>query len=994
MENGKPAWKIQQKEGEKAYDLSTILVKFKERVTRKQRNDLASLARGKFKDKNEDGIDDRYQHILRGRLALIKLEGAKGQDLATRALLALQNHPFIEYAEHNYLHYIDLTIPNDPDFDELWGLHNDGQSGGTSDADIDAPEAWDITTGSSEVIVGVIDTGVDYTHEDLADNMWTNPGEIVGDGVDNDGNGYVDDIHGWNTITESGDPMDDHWHGTHCSGTIGAVGNNVYNDDKRVVGVGVNWRVKIIAIKFLNSGASGTTGDAIEAINYSLALKNNGVNIRVLSNSWGGGGFSQGLYDAITDAHTAGMLFVAAAGNNNGLDNDTFPHYPSSYPHDNVVAVASTDHNDNLSGFSNIGPTTVDLGAPGSSIFSTLPGNGYGTSSGTSMATPHVAGVAALMLSVNNELSVSELKDNLMNTGDLIPALSGLCVSGKRLNAYNSLPPLWLSADPTSKIVTKGETATYNINIEHVIGFSESVTLNLDTSSTSINANITFQPNPVSPGSSPSMNVDTTETAPGDYIITVIGDSGSISKTTTVMLTVEPEGLINETYSSNDTPKPIPDCKFPEYLPDSPGIITSTINVPDSLTIWNTTCVVEITHTWIGDLILKLKSPAGTEVILRDREGGSADAINEIWTYDLPEFRGENTAGTWTLEVSDNMWADVGTLESWTLRIDGIPDGSVNQAPTVTITEPSEDPYTSYSGDLITFEGTAYDYDYEPPDDISGGIEWNSSIDGDFGTGASVTTHLSAGTHIITARVRDSGGKLGSDSTTVKVYTEPTVEITAPAHGSSFTQGDSVIFTGTATDQVDGDISSSIQWTSSKNGLLGTGASVTTSALSADLNPHTIWAKATNLYSLTGNDSITVTVNESVPQGQVGVNELVTGRYETTGRGKNKVTTFLEIAEFSRGDGVVIRALVKDTSGPIANAVVDIEIAEPETHNLTTGPSDDEGWAEAKWQTKEPNRRGRGGTTPGNYTATVTNVTADGYTWDGIGTSTSFDLLQ
>jgi hypothetical protein len=253
---------------------------------------------------------------------------------------------------------------------------------------------------------------------------------------------------------------------------------------------------------------------------------------------------------------------------------------------------------------------------------------------------------------------------------------------------------------------------------------------------------------------------------------------------------------------------------------------------------------------------------------------------------------------------------------------------------------------------------------------------------------------LSAGTHIITARVRDSGGKLGSDSTTVKVYTEPTVEITAPAHGSSFTQGDSVTFTGTATDKVDGDISSSIQWTSSKNGLLGTGASVTTSALSADLNPHTIWAKATNLYSLTGNDSITVTVNESVPQGQVGVNELVTGRYETTGRGKNKVTTFLEIAEFSRGDGVVIRALVKDTSGPIANAVVDIEIAEPETHNLTTGPSDDEGWAEAKWQTKEPNRRGRGGTTPGNYTATVTNVTADGYTWDGIGTSTSFDLLQ
>jgi subtilisin-like proprotein convertase family protein len=992
MENGKLAWKLQQKEGEKAYDLSTILVKFKKGVTTGKRKELAGLAGGKFKDKNEDGIDDHFQNIMGGRLALIKLEGARDQDLATRALLALQNHPLIAYAEHNYLHYID-ELPSDPLFDELWGLHNYGQTGGTDDADIDAPEAWawDITTGSSEVIVGVIDTGVDYTHIDLDDNMWINPGEWgngkENNGIDDDGNGYVDDVHGINAITGTGNPMDDHGHGTHCSGTIGAIGNN------GIGVVGVNWDIQIMALKFLDADGYGSTANAIKCINYAVEQKNSGVNIRVLSNSWGGGPFSQALLDAINYANDGGILFVASAGND-GSDNDSSPHYPSSYEAPNVMAVGSTDHNDNRSSFSNYGATSVDLFAPGSSILSTLPGNDYGTKSGTSMAAPHVSGVAALMLSENIDLSVSQLKDNLMNTGDLIPALSDLCVSGKRLNAYNSLPPLWLSADPTSQTITQGEPATYNINVESVIGFSDQVGLDY-ISYPAINANITFKPNPGTPGSSPSMDVvTTTETNPGDYLITVTGDSGSISKTTAVSLTVNPEGLITEIYSSDDTPTPIPDCKFPEDLPDSPGIITSTINVPDSLTIWNTTCVVEITHTWIGDLILKLKSPAGTEVILRDREGGSADAINEIWTYDLPEFRGENTAGTWTLEVSDNMWADVGTLESWTLRIDGIPDGSVNQAPTVTITEPSEDPYTSYSGDLITFEGTAYDYDYEPPDDISGGIEWNSSIDGDFGTGASVTTHLSAGTHIITARVRDSGGKLGSDSTTVKVYTEPTVEITAPAHGSSFTQGDSVTFTGTATDKVDGDISSSIQWTSSKNGLLGTGASVTTSALSADLNPHTIWAKATNLYSLTGNDSITVTVNESVPQGQVGVNELVTGRYETTGRGKNKVTTFLEIAEFSRGDGVVIRALVKDTSGPIANAVVDIEIAEPETHNLTTGPSDDEGWAEAKWQTKEPNRRGRGGTTPGNYTATVTNVTADGYTWDGIGTSTSFDLLQ
>jgi len=224
-QNEKPAWITQQNAAKKIYDLSTIMVKFKEGITKRQRKDIASLAKGKFKDKNQDGIDDRYQHILHGRLALIKLEGAKGQDLATQALRALQNHPLIEYAEYNYLHYID-TSPNDPRFDELWGLHNTGQTGGTPDADIDAPEAWDTSTGSAEVVVGVIDTGIDYDHQDLAANMWINPGEIAGNGVDDDGNGYVDDIHGINAITETGDPEDDHGHGTHCAGTIGAVGNN------------------------------------------------------------------------------------------------------------------------------------------------------------------------------------------------------------------------------------------------------------------------------------------------------------------------------------------------------------------------------------------------------------------------------------------------------------------------------------------------------------------------------------------------------------------------------------------------------------------------------------------------------------------------------------------------------------------------------------------------------------------------------------------------
>jgi subtilisin-like proprotein convertase family protein len=815
--------------------------------------------------------------------------------------------------------------------------------------------------------------------------MWTNPGEIPGNGVDDDGNGYVDDIHGWNTITESGDPIDDHGHGTHCSGTIGAIGHNG-------IGVaGVNWSVKIIAIKFLNSGGSGTTGDAIEAINYILALKNNGVNIRVLSNSWGGGGYSQGLYDAINATNNVGILFVAAAGND-GLDNDTFPHYPSSYDNENVVAVANTDHNDNLSSLSNYGTNSVDLAAPGSSILSTLPGNLYGFGSGTSMATPHVAGVAALLLSVNDGLTFLELKNYLMEYGDPLTALDGKCVSGKRLNAYNSLeqvPPLGptfrLSADPPHHTINQGQDATYTINIESVLGFSNPVDL---SASSNITATITFTPDPGTPGSSSEMRVTTTTaTVPADYIITVTGDSSDITKDTTVSLTVKHKDWTEISYTNN-IPISIPDSVWPY-----PGIMPpSTIDVPDSLNIEEAVvCKVHITHTYIGDLIVKLTSPGGIEVTLHDRGGGSGNSINR--TYYLPEFIGKNTAGTWTLYVSDNFPVDVGELQEWTLIMGGTAAGPVNQAPTVTITEPTDDPYTSYYGDPITFTGTADDPE---AGDISSSIDWTSSKDGYLDTGDQISSStLSAGIHTITAEAIDSGGKSGSDSTTVKVYEEPTVEITAPAPGSSFTQGDSITFTGTANDPVDGNISADIVWSSDMDDPLGIGASVTTSAL--NVGTHTITAEATNSYPpdpdpMTGSASITVTVNESLPQGQVGVNTLETGKYVTTGRGKNKVTEFVGTGTFNQGDGVVIRATVKDTSGaPIANAVVDIEITGPEIHNLSTGPSDNEDLAEAKWKTR---KKGKGGTTPGKYTATVSNVTADGYTWDGIGTNTSFDLLQ
>ena len=351
---------------------------------------------------------------------------------ADAAIAAHSNNPAIEYIEPNYI-VRTTAIPDDSDFNQHWGLHNTGQNGGTPDADIDAVEAWDITTGSSDVVVGVIDTGVDYTHPDLADNIWTNPGEIAGDGIDNDGNGYIDDIHGYDFVNNDGDPFDDEGHGTHVAGTIAARGNNGTG------ATGVNWSAQIMGLKFLGANGSGTTFAAIQSIEYATMMKTRyGVNIDLTNNSWGGGGFSQSLYDAIEAAGNADQLFVAAAGNASN-NNDNSPSYPASYDLDNIISVAATDRNDRKSGFSNYGATTVDLGAPGSSIYSTFPGNRYGSISGTSMASPHVAGVAALLWADDSGLSALEVKERILASVDPIDALDGITVTGGRLNAFGAL---------------------------------------------------------------------------------------------------------------------------------------------------------------------------------------------------------------------------------------------------------------------------------------------------------------------------------------------------------------------------------------------------------------------------------------------------------------------------------------------------------------------------------------------------------------------------
>jgi subtilisin family serine protease len=279
---------------------------------------------------------------------------------------AFNANPDVIYAEPNYIYHATNRFPKDPDFSDLWGLHNTGQTvngtSGTVDIDMDAPRAWQCVTGGSEVIIGVIDSGVDWHHPELSGSIWINATEHNGTaGVDDDGNGYIDDIRGWDFVDNDNDPMDYAGHGTHVSGTIAAAGDN------GVAVSGVMWKAKIMPIRFLDALGYGSTIDAISAIEYGV---DNGA--RILNNSWGGAGFSQALKDAISYAQTKGVLFIAAAGNGSG-DTDANSHYPSSYDNPNILSVAAVDQNGNLASFSNYGATTVDLGAPGTNIYSTIP---------------------------------------------------------------------------------------------------------------------------------------------------------------------------------------------------------------------------------------------------------------------------------------------------------------------------------------------------------------------------------------------------------------------------------------------------------------------------------------------------------------------------------------------------------------------------------------------------------------------------------------------
>lgn len=391
------------------------------------------------------------------RVAHVKLNSvANENDLIAN----IKNNPNVSIVEPNFIYHASYGFnkSNDPLFGKLWGISNSGQPDsagqtGIPGVDINATEAWKVQTGSKNVIIAVIDTGINYKSADLKDNMWINEKESNGKkGVDDDGNGFVDDIYGWNFVKNNSNPLDDQGHGSHCSGTIGAKGN----DGKGIVGV--NWNTRLMALKFLDSNGSGSLDNALKAIDY--ATKNGA---KVMSNSWGGGGFSETLKQAIERSNQAGAIFIAAAGNESN-NNDESPSYPASYDVPNIISVAAIDNQGKLANFSNYGKNLVHIAAPGVNIFSTT-NKGYDSWSGTSMATPHVSGVAGLMFSQYPEMTNLQVKDLILKTARPLKGLKNKVKTAGLVDAYAALMQIVPAPDMNDPI--NWQTVSYQLASEH-----------------------------------------------------------------------------------------------------------------------------------------------------------------------------------------------------------------------------------------------------------------------------------------------------------------------------------------------------------------------------------------------------------------------------------------------------------------------------------------------------------------------------------------------
>jgi serine protease len=631
---------------------------------------------------------------------------ARGVSVAN-ALAYYHSLPGVDFAQPDYQIQSERT-PNDPSFYLQWGLRNASQFGGKTGADIGAATAWGHATSASSVIVAVIDSGVDYNHPDLAADVWHNPGEVAGNGRDDDGDGIVDDVYGadFSTGTPTGNALDNNGHGTHVAGIIGAAGNNG-------IGVsGVAWNVKIMDLKFLDANGNGVTSNAVQAIYYAV---NHGA--KVINASWGGSAGSAALQSAIDYARAHGVIFVTSAGNN-AANNDVSPAYPADYTQDNVIAVAATDWNDNLATFSNYGAKTVALAAPGSYIYSTYPteidaASPYRYYSGTSMAAPFVSGAMALVWGMHPEWSYSQVINDVLKTVDPLPSLSGKVKTGGRLDLAKAvaaaLPtpttpstpstpsqPKELSGGPavTSVDWSGNGTSSYNrVRLTFSAAIDPATFTTADVTLTGPNGQKIAASKVTAVAGSGNKQFDVTfatRTGAGDYILSVgpdvrdtqgrlmdqnkNGTAGESGDVFTTKFTVS--GSVN-LYSGNVNGK------------ITAGLTaTATLVVSTHLTLSDLNVKLNVSYAGDSDLTIKLVAPNGKEVILANRRGGSgrgysftvfddqaATAISSGTAPFTGNFRpdgslsslnGIDLYGTWKIVVT-NAGKGVGSIQNFTL---------------------------------------------------------------------------------------------------------------------------------------------------------------------------------------------------------------------------------------------------------------------------------------------------------------------------------------
>jgi serine protease len=602
------------------------------------------------------------------------------------AVRLLRAVPGVMRVEPNYRIQL-AAVPNDPMFSSQWALANN-QTG----ANIRALAAWDINTNASNITVAVIDTGIDYKHSDLAANMWRNSREIPNNGLDDDGNGYIDDVFGYDFANNDSDPMDDHGHGTHVAGIIGAVANN----GRGIAGVA--WNVRLMAVKFLSSNGTGTVADAVRAIDYAVQM-----GARIINASWGGAGYSSILAQAINRAENAGVLFVTAAGNN-GTNNDQTPTYPASFPNTNILAVAASDRNDNLATFSNFGPSTVHLAAPGVGILSTLPNDGYASWSGTSMAAPHVSGAAALLWAMHPDWNFRQVKDRLLKTVDPLPSLQGKLLTGGRLNLERALQesPVRDTLGPRVLRVSWNRTAQALLGAQ--VTFSETIaTFSADSVVVTGpgNQRVRLLSNRRINQNAPGSTFDLTfapQTQPGTYTLRI---GPNVTDLAGNPMDQNADGIngdpVRDIYVAQITL--IPTYTYRSGTLNAPirdyATTTASLIVSQPVKITNVQVQFNVEHSWTGDLLITLTSPSGKTITLVNRRGGSGDNFADTVLTDqadvpiaagiapfrgsyrpeqpLGVFRDQDASGTWTLRIQDRAGGDTGRLVNWSLYIEGLP---------------------------------------------------------------------------------------------------------------------------------------------------------------------------------------------------------------------------------------------------------------------------------------------------------------------------------